>query len=58
MTPALEQLIKTRKQKVSQDVEDDFNNMQQKQMGFGMMKDPASKKKQTGGFSTMDGSIK
>ena len=28
MTPALEMLIKTRKMKVSQDVEDDFNSMQ------------------------------
>ena len=35
MTPALEMLIHTRKNKINQDVEDDFTNMQQKQLGFG-----------------------
>ena len=30
MTPALELLIKTRKAKITTDVEDDFNTMQQK----------------------------
>ena len=58
MTPALEELIRTRKQKVGQDVEDDFTSMQQKQLGINAMKKPSNQMKQTGGFSTMDASIR
>ena len=56
MTPALELLIKTRKAKITTDVEDDFNTMQQKQLGLTGM---TNKKSTTGstGFAT-DGLMK
>lgn len=61
MTPALEMLINTRKTKISQDVEDDFTSMQQKQLGFGGPVGTLAKGKGTagsGGFASTDGIIK
>ena len=50
MTPALEMLINTRQNKITQDVEDDFTSMQQKQMGLsGMPTHHGSKAKSTAG---------
>lgn len=49
MTPALEVLINTRKNKITQDVEEDFMNMQQKQMAFGGNTNQFTNKKSTAG---------